>query len=245
MARPRSSAAAITSASLTDPPGCTTAVAPASATASRPSRNGKNASDATTLPFERSRRRLHHRDLDRVDAAHLPGADRQRPVRAGEDDRVRLHVRAHAPREPQRRPLLRRRLPFGHDADGRSVGPLGVGSRELGVDGRRPWISRLRHPIRFLVQHAAEERAHLGADRVLPAPISVGRFAIAAKSAVTTRRLVFFARIGLASSVERRRDHRLDERRRSAPSPSSASISRLSPTMPPNADSGSASRART
>src|SRR5690606_19427958 len=33
-----------------EPPGCTTAVAPAAAAASRPSRNGKNASDAATLP---------------------------------------------------------------------------------------------------------------------------------------------------------------------------------------------------
>ena len=41
IARPCSSAAAITSASRTDPPGCTTAVAPAAATASSPSRNGK------------------------------------------------------------------------------------------------------------------------------------------------------------------------------------------------------------
>src|SRR3954463_9620864 len=53
MASPCSSAAAITSASRTDPPGCTTAVAPAAASASRPSRNGKNAPDATTLPSTR------------------------------------------------------------------------------------------------------------------------------------------------------------------------------------------------
>src|SRR3954464_940004 len=51
IARPCSSAAAITSASRTDPPGWTTAVAPARATASRPSRNGKNASDAATDPL--------------------------------------------------------------------------------------------------------------------------------------------------------------------------------------------------
>ena len=50
IARPCSSAAAITSASRTEPPGWTTAVAPAAATASRPSRNGKNASDAATVP---------------------------------------------------------------------------------------------------------------------------------------------------------------------------------------------------
>jgi hypothetical protein len=50
IARPYSSAAAITSASRIEPPGWTTAVAPAVASASRPSRNGKNASDATTDP---------------------------------------------------------------------------------------------------------------------------------------------------------------------------------------------------
>ena len=54
MASPCSSAASITSASRTDPPGCTTAVAPAAATASRPSRNGKNASEAATVPAERA-----------------------------------------------------------------------------------------------------------------------------------------------------------------------------------------------
>ncbi len=48
IAMPCSSAAAMTSASRTDPPGWTTAVAPAAATASSPSRNGKNASEAAT-----------------------------------------------------------------------------------------------------------------------------------------------------------------------------------------------------
>src|SRR5690606_13643146 len=48
-----SSAAAMTSASRTDPPGCTTAVAPAAARLSRPSRNGKKASDAATVPRSR------------------------------------------------------------------------------------------------------------------------------------------------------------------------------------------------
>src|SRR2546428_3513758 len=45
-----SSAAATTSASRSEPPGWITAVAPAFATTSRPSRNGKNASDAHTVP---------------------------------------------------------------------------------------------------------------------------------------------------------------------------------------------------
>ena len=51
MARPFSSAASITSLSRIEPPGWMTAVAPASAAASRPSANGKKASDATTLPI--------------------------------------------------------------------------------------------------------------------------------------------------------------------------------------------------
>src|SRR5882672_3623442 len=50
MASPSSSAAAITSSSRTLPPGWITAFAPARATTSTPSRNGKNASDATTDP---------------------------------------------------------------------------------------------------------------------------------------------------------------------------------------------------
>src|SRR5213596_2107346 len=47
---PCSSAAATTSASRSEPPGWITAVAPAFATTSRPSRNGKNASDAHAVP---------------------------------------------------------------------------------------------------------------------------------------------------------------------------------------------------
>src|SRR5689334_23582108 len=50
MAMPASSAAAMTSLSLSEPPGWITAVAPASATASKPSGNGKNASEAATEP---------------------------------------------------------------------------------------------------------------------------------------------------------------------------------------------------
>jgi hypothetical protein len=52
MARPASSAAAITSASRIEPPGWITAVRPLAA-ASRPSAKGKKASEATTLPLAR------------------------------------------------------------------------------------------------------------------------------------------------------------------------------------------------
>ena len=53
IARPASSAAAITSASRTDPPGWITAVAPASTAASSPSAKGKKASEATAEPIVR------------------------------------------------------------------------------------------------------------------------------------------------------------------------------------------------
>ena len=46
-----SSAAAMTLSSFTEPPSCITAVAPASIAASKPSGNGKKASDATTEPL--------------------------------------------------------------------------------------------------------------------------------------------------------------------------------------------------
>ncbi len=53
MARPCSSAAAMTSSSRTDPPGWITAATPAAATASRPSRKGKKASLAAAPPLAR------------------------------------------------------------------------------------------------------------------------------------------------------------------------------------------------
>ena len=51
---PAASAAAITSSSRTDPPGCATAETPASSRTCSPSANGKNASDAATDPAARS-----------------------------------------------------------------------------------------------------------------------------------------------------------------------------------------------
>src|SRR5690606_23911212 len=54
MVTPAALAAATTSSSRTEPPGCTTAETPASISTCRPSANGKNASDAATLPAARS-----------------------------------------------------------------------------------------------------------------------------------------------------------------------------------------------
>ena len=63
-------------------------------------RNGKNASDASTLPFD-SLAGLLDRDLDRLDAAHLPGPDADDLRALRQHDRVALDVLAHEPREVQ------------------------------------------------------------------------------------------------------------------------------------------------
>jgi hypothetical protein len=54
IARPKRSAVSITSWSRTDPPGWIMAVAPAWAISSTPSGNGKNASEAATVPLSGS-----------------------------------------------------------------------------------------------------------------------------------------------------------------------------------------------
>ena len=85
-----------------------TAAAPALAASSTPSRNGKNASDATTDPASGARA-FDDRDADRIDARHLAGADAQRAAAGDEHDRVRLDVLADAPREVEVAQLLGRR----------------------------------------------------------------------------------------------------------------------------------------
>ena len=225
IARPCSSAAAITSASRTDPPGCTTAVAPAAATASRPSRNGKNASEAATDPCS-DPRRLHHRHLHRVHAAHLARADRQRRSALGEDHGVRLHVRAHAPGEPQRLPLVGGRPPPGHHAEAvrrrrrRRPATAAAASATLSrsCTSSAPRIDRSSSPGRRLARTATRHRRRPRACW----PSSPG-------SAARPRRRP--ARSTASMNV--------DAIARAAAS----SIGRLRPTMPPNADSASASRA--
>ena len=124
MARPFSSAAAITSSSRMEPPGWITAVAPASAAASRPSANGKKASEATTEPRVSgsaapaalaASARLERGDAGAVDAAHLARADADRGAVLGVDDGVRLDVLGDPEGELEVGQLLRRRLPPGDD----------------------------------------------------------------------------------------------------------------------------------
>src|SRR3989304_642189 len=93
IAIPCCSAAAMTSGSRSEPPGWMQAVAPASATTSRPSLNGKKASDAQTVP--------------------LGGR--------GEDDGVGLDMLGHAPGEAQGLKLPRRRGPLRDHRERRGV----------------------------------------------------------------------------------------------------------------------------
>ncbi len=117
MARPRSSAAAMTSSSRIEPPGWMTAVAPASAAAIRPSAKGKKASEATTEPLASDSGRpsplgrflrLAGGDHGGIDAAHLAGADADRGAVLGVDDGVRLDVLGDPPGEEQVGELGRR-----------------------------------------------------------------------------------------------------------------------------------------
>ena len=114
--------------------------------------------------------------------------------RVGEDHGVRLHVRADAPREPQRAPLR-----FAGRASGRH---LQAGSlRHHGVP-RRIALPRLRHAA------APASRRESSGLRAGSAGSSPGF-----RSATTTRMFALAARIGRAVFLHAGRDHRLDERR--------------------------------
>ncbi len=119
----------MTSSSRIEPPGWITAVAPASASTSRPSRNGKKASEATTEPFSDRPALvgLDAGDLGRVDAAHLAGADAQGHAAAAEDDGVGLDELGDAFGEEQVFDLLGGRLHLGDDLEAGGLGGEVVG----------------------------------------------------------------------------------------------------------------------
>ena len=75
---------------------------PASSASSGPSANGKNASDASTAPrVVAVLARLLDRDPDRVDTAHLTGADPERLPSAASTIAFERDVLGDAPREEQ------------------------------------------------------------------------------------------------------------------------------------------------
>ena len=76
------------------------AVTPAEAATGIESAKGKKASEPSTEPAA-PRAGLPHGDFDRIDAAHLPGADAQQHSLLGQHDGVRLHVPHDAPGEAQ------------------------------------------------------------------------------------------------------------------------------------------------
>ncbi len=175
------SAAATTSSSRMLPPGCTTAVAPAAAHTSRPSGNGKNASEAThgSLRGRAVRLGAHHCQARRIDAAHLPRADADQRVLSRQHDRVRLHVLADLPGEIERAKLgLRRRTLRQHPA--------------------RAHVERAE--IAVLHEHAADHLLHVEAVR----PI-LGERHLQQPHVLLRREDL------LGLGAERRRDHDLEE----------------------------------
>ena len=112
----------MTSSSRIEPPGWMIAVTPASSASLGPSANGKNASEASDEAVAALDPVAAHRDLHGVHAAHLAGADPERRLAVGEDDRVGLHVPADAPGEEQVAPLGLGRLPLGDDLQLGAVG---------------------------------------------------------------------------------------------------------------------------
>ena len=218
MARPASSAALITSSSRIEPPGWITAVAPASAAASRPSAKGKKASDATTEPLARvsaeprpSRRlgRLPGGDARGIDAAHLAGADADRRAVPGVDDGVRLDVLGDAEGEEQ-------------------VGHLALGRRALASPPSVP--CRRRRRCRAPAPGSRPRRCASTSPRRARIGQAAGHAAGAGSSCAATMRdrLV----VGV------RRDDHLGEDLDDLAA-ASASSRRFSATMPPKAETGS------
>ena len=185
----------MTSASRTDPPGCTTAVAPASAR--RRGRRGTGRTRPTPPPSPAARRAAFITATFTASTRLIwPAPTASVRSAAGEDHGVRLHVRADAPGEAQRRPLLGGRRPLRHD---------------LRIVARRPRLARLdrRDPD----PASARRRGTCGRPR--RSPLGIG----SAKRAEVRRH---HAQVRLRRQhrsrlvVHRRRDDRLDERARSA-----------------------------
>ena len=196
MLTPALSAAAITSGSRTDPPGCTIARTPAAMRISGPSANGKKASDAATDP-RRPLPRPFHRQPGRVDPVHLAHADaddwrRRRPA----GSRSTSPTGTPARRSPGRRGSPRRppgRRPGSRSPDrrrGRPAGPAAAPAGHRRWPGTRP--DRARSPAGitssrmffFRVSTAIASSENAGASST-----SVNTSAICSASASVTGRL--------------------------------------------------------
>src|SRR5438270_290328 len=120
-----SSAAAMTSASRIEPPGWMTALMPAFAASSKPSRKGKNASEPTTDPASGSRDRALEKDLRHLGRQRAVDRTVQRDDAAKRRHRIRLQraqVRLQQALRRDRGPARVRVL----DDDGRGIVELGA-----------------------------------------------------------------------------------------------------------------------
>ena len=182
----------------------------AAATASRPSRNGKNASEAATDPASAP--------ASAASARPPPSSPRRSPRPRGSSGRRRSPASG-------RRPVKITAFDFTcaqiRHAKRSACHSSAVGCRLVTTlqrpspsrRGRRPRRRASRTDVALLHQQAAEDRPHLERGR---RPASSAR----AKSATTTRMFFFAASTRQRLVVARRRDHRLDERRRDRPRPS-------------------------
>ena len=151
IAAPAASTAATTSGSRIEPPGWMIAVDPGldrqlRAVGEREVGVGRHhrAGDLGAS--------LLDREPDRVDAAHLAGADADRGEVAREHDRVRADVLADLPGEQQ-------------------LAPLGLGRAALGDDLHLGAI--LEVGVAILDEHPADDLAQLGIDHVRGAALAV------------------------------------------------------------------------
>ena len=176
------SAAAMTSASFTLPPGCATAVTPALAAASTPSGNGKNASRREHAPA-RALARLLARDLHRDDARHLPRADADRRA-----------PRARARSRSTSRACRRARRTRG------SRSSSAVGARFVAT------LPRVTSPAAVASRSAPRGR------RRRACTVSAAWSAPSQPPVARRRRFFFARSISSAAAAKRRRDDALEER---------------------------------
>ena len=181
---------------------------------SRPSRNGKNASEATTEPAQRQPGvlRLDRGDARAVDAAHLSGADAERRA-AARRTRSRSTSRTW--------PRARRRAgrPSAPASGLRFVTTCRSARSTIRASAlctSRPPPTRLKSCACASVRERHLEHAHVLSSRA---------------STVS------------ASGVDARRDDHFDELLRHRLAPPRASSARLKAMMPPNADVGSVAKA--
>ena len=165
---PAASAASMTSASRTEPPGCTTAVTPASSATRGRRRTGRTRRTPRPRPW-RGPPALADGELGRHDARLLARADADGGAVVREHDRVRRRASAHAPGDDEVGVLLGRRRerdarpPLDRARSSRRGPGRAPCRRSSGPRVRRLGRRRGEEPRRLAARH--EELDRLGRDR--------------------------------------------------------------------------------